>query len=210
MVIDGVGDPHDEAADQFRIDDKGWADARADGLLDRGHDLALLGRVERHGRREGGLTEAIQFVGLAAGGRHDVPEDAEPGEWGVRELLAAAEVSDLLGVNPNRIAVQLCTQPVFSGMTAALHIRGVESAEAAEAALRDAPGLATAVRLRTLRPRKVMGRGVVYWGGVRPDPAGEGVHVWVAADNAAGAGAAVPVALAEALFGAGLAAEGEA
>lgn len=139
-----------------------------------------------------------------------LPEDAEPGEWSVRELLAAAEVSDLLGVNPNRIAVQLCTQPVFSGMTAALHIRGVESAEAAEAALRDAPGLATAVRLRTLRPRKVMGRGAVYWGGVRPDPAGEGIHVWVAADNAGGAGAAVPVALAEALFGAGLAAEGEA
>ncbi len=133
-----------------------------------------------------------------------LPEDADSGEWSPREQLIAAEVSELLGTNPKRIAVQLCTQPVFSGMTAALYIRGVDSAEAVEAALRDAPGLATAARMRTLRPRKVMGRGPVYWGGVRADPTGEGVHVWIAADNVTGAGAAVPVALAEAIVALGL------
>lgn len=133
-----------------------------------------------------------------------LPEDADGGEWSGRELLVGSEVSELLGLNPARIAVQLCTQPVFSGMTAALHIRGVDSVEVAENALRDGAGLATAGRLRTLRPRKVMGRGLVYYGGVRPDPSGDGVHLWAAADNVAGAGAAVPVALAEALVAAGL------
>ncbi len=139
-----------------------------------------------------------------------LPEDADPGEWSTRELALSSEVSELLGVNPKRVAVMCCTQPVFSGMTAALHLRGVENIDAVEAALREGAGLATAARLRTLRPRKVMGRGAVYWGGVRPDPGGDGVHLWLAADNVAGAGAAVPIALAEALFGAGLTAEGEA
>lgn len=139
-----------------------------------------------------------------------LPEDADPGEWSARELQTAAEVSELLGTNLNRVAVQIATQPVFSGMTAALYIRGVDSAEAVEAALRDAPGLATAARMRTLRPRKVMGRAPVYWGGVRADPTGEGVHLWLAADNVAGAGAAVPVALAEAIVASGLTSQLEA
>ena len=133
-----------------------------------------------------------------------LPEDNEPGEWGARELLAAEEVSQLTGLSAKRIAVQIATQPVFSGLTAGLYLRGVNDAEQGEAALRGAEGLSTAVRLRTLRPRKVMGKGLVYWGGVRPDPSGDGVHVWIAADNVAGAGAAVPVALAEILVNAGL------
>ncbi|MSQ03393.1 MAG: hypothetical protein EXR71_16120 [Myxococcales bacterium] len=133
-----------------------------------------------------------------------LPEDTDGGEWSARELSAAQEVSELLGVNPARIAVQVATQAVFSGMTAALHIRGLDSAEAAESALAGAAGLATSARLRTLRPRKVMGRAPVYFGGVRADPAGDGIHLWAAADNIAGAGAAVPVALAELLIAAGL------
>ncbi len=133
-----------------------------------------------------------------------LPEDADAGEWSARELVLGAELSELFGINPARVGVQVCTQPVFTGMTAALHIRGVDDAEAAETALRDGAGLATAGRLRTLRPRKVMGRGLVYFGGVRPDPSGDGIHLWVAADTVAGAGAAVPVALAEALVASGL------
>jgi hypothetical protein len=37
----------------------------------------------------------------------------------------------------------------------------------------------------------------VYYGSVRPDPMGDGVHLWAVADPAAGAGGAVPVAVAE-------------
>jgi aspartate-semialdehyde dehydrogenase len=113
-------------------------------------------------------------------------------------------VSELLGVNPARIGVQLCTQPVFNGITAALHIRGVDNAEAAETALREAPGLATAARMTTLRPRRVHERAPVYFGGVRADPAGDGIHLWLVADNLAGAGAAVPVAVAERLLASGV------
>ncbi len=134
-----------------------------------------------------------------------LPEDVDAGEWSERERAAAAEVSELLGVNPGRIGVQVCTQPVFNGMTAALHIRGVDDAEPAETALRAALGMATAARMRSLRPRKVMTRTPVYFGGVRADPAGDGIHLWLAADNLAGAGAAVPVLLAERLLGAGVA-----
>jgi aspartate-semialdehyde dehydrogenase len=134
-----------------------------------------------------------------------LPEDVDAGEWSDRERGAAAEVSELLGVNPGRIGVQFCTQPVFTGMTAALHIRGVDDVEPAETALREALGLATAARMRSLRPRKVMTRASVYFGGVRADPAGDGIHVWLAADNVSGAGAAVPVLLAERLLGAGVA-----
>ncbi len=139
-----------------------------------------------------------------------LPEDVDAGEWSDRERSAAAEVSELLGVNPGRIGVQVCTQPVFSGMTAALHIRGVDDAEAAETALREAPGLATAARMRSLRPRKVMTKAPVYFGGVRADPAGDGIHLWLAADNLAGAGAAVPILLAERLLNAGVTTEVDA
>lgn len=139
-----------------------------------------------------------------------LPEDVDTGEWSARERGAASEVSELLGVNPGRIGVQVCTQPIFTGMTAAVHIRGVDDAEAAEAALREALGLATSARMRALRPRKVMSRTPVYFGGVRADPAGDGIHLWLAADNLAGAGAAVPVLLAERLLGAGVSSGTEA
>jgi aspartate-semialdehyde dehydrogenase len=89
-------------------------------------------------------------------------------------------------------------------MTAALHVAGAFGLEQAEEALREGRGLSAANRISSLRPRKVMGKGPVFWGGLRADPAGDGVHLWIAADNLAGAGAAVPLALAEAIFEAGL------
>ena len=133
-----------------------------------------------------------------------LPEDADAGEWSERELLAAAEVGELLGIDPGRCAVTCCTQPVFAGMTAALHFRGAFTAEKVEISLRQAGGLSTATLVRSLRPRKVMGRSPVYWASIKNDPLGDGVHLWLAADNLAGAGAAVPVAAAEAVLAAGL------
>lgn len=133
-----------------------------------------------------------------------LPEDVDGGEWSERELLASAEVGELLGIDPGRCAVTCCTQPVFAGMTAALHIRGQFTADKVETVLGEAGGLSTATRVRSLRPRKVMGRSPVYWSSIRNDPMGDGVHIWLAADNLAGAGAAVPVSVAEAVLSAGL------
>jgi aspartate-semialdehyde dehydrogenase len=115
-----------------------------------------------------------------------------------------------LGIKAERCAITCCTQPVFAGMTASLYVRGTFSVEEAEQALRGALGLQTATQLRSLRPRKVMGRAPVYWSSVRADPGGDGVHLWLAADNLTGAGAAVPVALAEAVLAGGLLSRAEA
>ena len=55
-----------------------------------------------------------------------------------------------------------------------------------------------------------MTKAPVYFGGVRADPAGDGIHLWLAADNLAGAGAAVPILLAERLLNAGVTTEVDA
>ncbi len=133
-----------------------------------------------------------------------LPEDTASGEWSEREGLAAAEVAEILGVDPGRLGVQVVTQPIFAGLTAALYARGAVDTAAAEDLLRGSPGLASASRATLVRPRKVMGRTPVYWTGLRDDPGNEGVHIWLAGDNLAGAGAAVPIAVAEAVLEAGL------
>ena len=46
-------------------------------FFDRGHDLALLGRVEWHRRGECCLSTAIQFVGVPFRGRDDLGKDSE-------------------------------------------------------------------------------------------------------------------------------------
>ncbi len=133
-----------------------------------------------------------------------LPADNDPGEWTLREGLASAEVAELLGIDPARVAFQVVTQPIFAGMTAGIHVRGKIDSDAAESLLRGSAGLASAGRPALVRPRRVMGRAPVYWTGLRDDPAAEGVHFWVAGDNLAGAGASAPVAVAEAALEAGL------
>jgi aspartate-semialdehyde dehydrogenase len=41
----------------------------------------------------------------------------------------------------------------------------------------------------------VSGRDIVAWGRLRADPGGDGVHVWVVADNLVGAGAGAALAV---------------
>lgn len=132
-----------------------------------------------------------------------VPEDVPVDEWSNAERLAADEAGGLVGIDPTHIAVSFATQPLFSGMTAGLHLRGVDVA-AVEEAWRAAPELHGVSRTPRLRPRAALGKPGVYWGRLRADPAGDGVHAWIVADNLAGPAGQLPVRVLRALVAAGL------
>lgn len=134
-----------------------------------------------------------------------LPEDGPPDEWSDRERQAAAEVEALTGLSADQVAVSFCTGSVFAGIAGGLHLRGVE-VEAVQEALQEAPGLKEASRPERLRPRALVERNRVgvYWGRVRADPSGDGVHVWVVGDNLSGAGGHLPVQAAEWMFQQGL------
>lgn len=117
-----------------------------------------------------------------------LPEDVPPDEWSDRERLAAEEVAELTGLASDRVVITLATAPLFSGMSASLHLSGV-GVDDAEVALSGAGALKSVQRTNRLRPRAFTGREQVGWGRLRPDPAGDGVHLWAAGDNLAGAGA---------------------
>jgi aspartate-semialdehyde dehydrogenase len=123
-----------------------------------------------------------------------LPEDVPDDEWSTPERLAAEEVGALGPLAADRIALTFCTQPLFAGLTAGLHLRGV-SYEAAEAAWSDAPGLVAVGRTSRLRPRARLAKAEIAWGRLRSDPSGDGVHVWVTADPLAIGAAAVVDAL---------------
>jgi aspartate-semialdehyde dehydrogenase len=118
-----------------------------------------------------------------------LPEDVPSDEWSAAEQLLAVEVAALAGLPAEAVAVQVATQPLFAGVSAGLHLRGV-TLDAVEAAWQDAPELHAMTRTARLRPRAVTGKGGVWWGRLRADPGGDGVHVWAVADNLHVAGVA--------------------
>lgn len=129
-----------------------------------------------------------------------VLDDADEGEWTSLEDLAAAEVQALTGVE--QVGVQIVTQPLFAGATAGLHLRGEGlDVDRVDAALRDVPGLRPVQARSALRPRKAIGKKSVFWGALRADRDGDGVHLWLVADPSTGAGADVPVQVAEWVLG---------
>lgn len=113
-----------------------------------------------------------------------LPEDVPTDEWSAVETLAADEVRTLTGV---ATVVQVATQPLFAGVSAGVHLRGV-TVEDVEEALRGAPGLVAVSRTARLRPRTFVGKPGVVWGRLRADPAGDGVHLWLVSDDLATAG----------------------
>ena len=130
-------------------------------------------------------------------------DDTDAGEWSAREQLAAAEVLALTGVE--RVGVQVVTQPLFAGASLGLHLRGSGlDVDAAEAAWNASPGVKAVQQPSALRPRKAIGKRSVFYGALRPDPAGDGVHVWAVADTTMGAAGEVPVKVAEWLVQAGV------
>lgn len=120
-----------------------------------------------------------------------LPEDVAVDEWSGVETLAAEEVRVIAGLPA---VVQVATQPLFAGISAGVHLRGI-SVEDCEEALRRAPGLGTVSRPARLRPRAIVGKPGVAWGRLRADPAGDGVHLWLVSDDLATAGAEVVAAV---------------
>jgi len=120
-----------------------------------------------------------------------LPEDTAMDEWSGAELVAAEEVHALTGLPAAAVAVQVATAPLFAGISAGLHLRGV-TLDAAEEALRAAEGLVAVSRTARLRPRAAIGKPGVWWGRLRADPGGDGVFLWAVADDlhTAGLGAA--------------------
>lgn len=131
-----------------------------------------------------------------------LPEDVATDEWSGAEQLASAEVAALTGLPEDAIVVQVATQPLFGGVSAGVHLRGVRL-EDVEEALRGAPGLVAVSRTARLRPRAFLGKPGVAWGRLRADPAGDGVHLWIVSDDLATAGTAA-ARTASWLLGAGL------
>lgn len=130
-------------------------------------------------------------------------------EWTDREQRAASEVEDLTGLSADAVGAQIVWQPLFTGISAGLHLTGVSVAQV-ESAWREVEGLNRVERPGRLRPRSTTQRQGLYWGRLRADRAGDGVHVWVVGDNLLGAGAALPVRAALWALGAGLIGQGQA
>lgn len=130
-----------------------------------------------------------------------LPEDGPGDEWSVAESRIASTLAAATGFAAERVAVQVATIPVFAGLSAGLHLRGV-TVEDVHEALRGDAGLREVDRVEKLRPRAWTGRTTVGWGRVRADPAGDGVHLWAVADPVAGVAAAA-VAAARALHARG-------
>ncbi|MDP2315940.1 MAG: Asd/ArgC dimerization domain-containing protein [Pseudomonadota bacterium] len=118
-----------------------------------------------------------------------LPEDTAMDEWSGTEQLAAAEVEALTGLPAASVGVQVAIQPLFAGVSAGLHLRGV-TVDAVEAAWRATEGLVAVSRTARLRPRSTIGKPGVWWGRLRADPAGDGVFVWAVTDDLYGAGLA--------------------
>jgi aspartate-semialdehyde dehydrogenase len=131
-----------------------------------------------------------------------LPSDADEDSWSAAELHVAEEVAALCGLPETRVAVTLATQPLFSGMSASVHVRGV-ALEAVHVAWSDAEGLRAVRTAARLRPRAWHERADVGWGRLREDPDGDGVHAWLVADNLAGAAGSVAVAALGAAHAAG-------
>jgi aspartate-semialdehyde dehydrogenase len=121
-------------------------------------------------------------------------DPAEDGECSPRELQAIAEVEALAGV---AVSISVVTAPVFAGAMISLELRGT-SIDAVEEAWRDAPGLKAAARSAP-RPRRMLGKRSVTWGGLR-EAGREGVVLVAAAADPASGVAADAVSVAEWLF----------
>ncbi|MEN9786676.1 MAG: hypothetical protein RLZZ299_1940 [Pseudomonadota bacterium] len=122
-----------------------------------------------------------------------LPADADEDSWGAAEQHLAEEIAALTGLPETRTALTLATQPLFSGMSASVHLRGV-NLEAVHVAWSDAEGLRAVRTSARLRPRAWNERADIGWGRLREDPEGDGVHAWLVADNLAGAAGSVAVA----------------
>jgi aspartate-semialdehyde dehydrogenase len=117
-----------------------------------------------------------------------LPEVGMPDEegWTDRERRAAAELDRLTGAD-RRARVTLVGVPVFSGISAHIHLHTEQQLDVVlvQQILKDGGvGLPKQTGSRYLpRPRRVDGQPFAQVGRIRKDPLGDGLHMWVSMDN---------------------------
>lgn len=115
-----------------------------------------------------------------------------PEGWTDQEARVEAELRRLLGTDVP-IDVTLVGVPLFSGVSAEIHLRAQRHAplDLLERVLQDGGAvLPKAPGSRYLpRPRRVEGHPFVHVGRIRPDRTGNGFHLWASMDNLRGAAA---------------------
>lgn len=114
--------------------------------------------------------------------------------WSPAERRMQEQVATACALALDDVTVNVVTLPMFTGLSATLHVRGL-SLDAASAALTGAKGLLHAPRAAELRPRACEADDArVRWGRLRED-AVDGVHLQIAAEPLALVGAMVVDAL---------------
>ena len=131
----------------------------------------------------GGTPERVVFpAGLAFDLGAVVGEVGEDG-WSSAEQRLAAEVSRLVPLSPEGVALTAVMVPLFVGIGLSLQVEldPLPPLEEVTHALGEAPLLRLGDPVPG--PRRLAGRPHVYVGRVRADPRGQGVHLWATLDN---------------------------
>ncbi|MBN1337464.1 MAG: NAD(P)-binding domain-containing protein [Deltaproteobacteria bacterium] len=126
-----------------------------------------------------------------------------PTGWSDIEVATSQEVAALLGLDASDVAITQIVAPWFNGLCLALH--GVMDPPLGIDRVADLLSSAPDVHLSrnsedVPRPRGSDGRLGVHVGRLRADPAGEGFHLWAAADALRWGAAGNAVAVMEALL----------
>jgi aspartate-semialdehyde dehydrogenase len=151
---------------------------------------------------QGEPPRAIFPSGLAFDLHAQVGRDSEG--WTSVERRLSAEVAAVLRIPPEHLALSVAMVPLFSGVAASLHV-SVPGGITAESAAAGFEG-ATTVRLGdpVPGPRRLTGKATAYVGRLRPDPLGDGLSLWAAADNLRFGASGNVVAIASALYRTGM------
>jgi len=103
--------------------------------------------------------------------------------WSIVERRIALEVSQLVSMHPNAIAMTAVTLPLFVGIGLSLFVE-MDPLPPLED-IRHFLSESESIRLGdpVPGPRRLAGRSHLYVGRLRVDPMGNGIHVWAALDN---------------------------
>ncbi len=151
----------------------------------------------------GSPTRKVFPTGLA----FDLSEPPDGGDgadgWSETELRLARETAGLLGLEASHLAFTAVLVPLFAGLAASLHLRfSVDpSPDDVVSALSGAEGVRVGDPVPS--PRRLPGRSGVYVGRLRVDSAGDGIHLWLAADNLRFGATAPAIGALKTLFGDG-------
>ena len=143
------------------------------------------------------FPSGLAFDLVSEVGERDLP-------WTTTERRLSAELGELLHREPQDFSLTVCVVPTFSGIAASLDLELAEgvSLDEARAAFADLP----TVRLGdpVPGPRRLTGKAAAYVGRLRPDPRGQGLALWCAADNLRFAASSTAVSVASALVRTGM------